>query len=154
MRRHALPVQSRRREDGVKLPALPPLLPPTCHLVCDPPLLRSTVVLMCSVLLMLTLSSPAPFSLPLPHCLQLHLFPSMWRMIAGLLFFFLFLMLHFSLLVLAPSLSLCPSSPSQPPTTPFSFSPPAHCHLLVPAQAPSRGLREAGRGVVRQNVHL
>lgn len=119
---------------------------PTCHLVCDPPLLRSTVVLMCSVLLMLTLSSPAPFSLPLPHCLQLHLFPSMWRMIAGLLFFFLFLMLHFSLLVLAPSLSLCPSSPSQPPTTPFSFSPPAHCHLLVPAQAPSRGLREAGGG--------
>lgn len=68
-------------------------------------------------------------------------------------FFPLFLMLHFSLLVLTPSLSLCPSSPSQPPTTPFSFSPPAHCHLLVPAQAPSRGLREAEVGV-RQNVHL
>lgn len=35
---------------------------------------------------LLPLSPPVPFSLTLPHCLQLHLFPSMWQMIAGLFF--------------------------------------------------------------------
>lgn len=88
-------VGSRRREGSAKLPVLL-LLPPTCQLVCDLPL-WSTVVLMYNgrslspFSLSLpsrspSLSLPVPFSLTLPHCLQLHLFPSMWQMIAGLFF--------------------------------------------------------------------
>lgn len=132
-----------------KLPALL-LLPPTCQLLCDLPL-QSTVVLMCSVhgtslSLCVSLAShspsltlPVPFSRPLPHCLQLHLFPSMWQMIAGLFFplHATVLLLVLSLCSLSLPLSLGPFSPSQPPTMPFFFSPPAHCQLLVPAQAPS-----------------
>lgn len=119
-------VGSRRQEGSAKLPALL-LLPPTCQLVCDLPL-QSTVVLMCNVhgrslslslsllgfsFLPLSLSLPVPFSLTLPHCLQLHLFPSMWQMIAGLFFF------HGTALLL----SLCSHSPLSPsvPSHPLSF---------------------------------
>lgn len=128
-----------------------------------PPPVRSTVVLMCSVHgsplpLSVSLASHAPsllscplLSLPLPRCLQLHLFPSMWRMIAGLLSSLL-LMLHFSLLVLAPSLSLSLFTLSASHNA-FLFQ--SSCSLSSPCSRPSPKPRtEGGGGGVRQNVHL
>lgn len=91
-----------------------------------------------------SLALPVPLSLPLPHCLQLHLFPSMWQMIAGLFF------PRFHATVLLRVLSLCslfPSVPSQPlclPKMPFFIFPPAHCQLLIPAQAWRWGVQWGG----------
>ena len=163
---HTHTVGSRRREGRAKLPALLLLPLPTCQLVCDLPL-QSAVVLMCNVhrsslslllslcllgfslSLSLSLPPPVPFSLTLPHCLQLHLFPSVWQMIAGLFFFFSWYSSPASarpLLTLSSSLplSLCPFSPSQLPTMPFFFL--SSCSLSTPCSRPSPNPKGGGGG--------